>query len=691
MSLYPHLFSPLQIGNVTVRNRIMQTAHVKLFAHDGVDSQRNVDYQAARAKGGAGLLITGNRVVHPTSTTGFPRVAWQYLPEALESDRRLTSAVHEHGALIFAQLNHFGLNASSDSADDLRVLWGPSAVRSPAYGETPKAMEPEDIREVVEWGGRCAELSREGGFDGTEVHISHSYLLHQFLSPLYNKRTDEYGGSFENRLRLAREVIAEVRVRAGSDWVVGARISLGDFIPGALDIGDAVRVAGALEADGQIDYLNVTVAGYHNIFLAIQPSDEPDGYLVELTAQVKAGVARLPVFAVGGIKEPLLAEEILSSGKADMVAMTRAQIADPELANKVREGREDEVVHCIRGNQGCISRVFRGLPIACTVNPAAGREGRLGRLARAERSGRWVVAGGGPAGMKAAVTLARRGHSVTLLERDAALGGQVNLILRTPGRDQFGWITRDLEVQLGTAGVEVRLATEATPELVRGLKPDGVVVATGAMASRSGFTSVSPLVEELPGCTQQNVLTGWEVLLDSGTGGERVVVLDDDGSRYAAGVTEVLLDRGKRVELVSRWHALFPGTLTTLDMPHVYRRLLGKGLEYRLNAWASAIEGDRVHVFNLYTGAAEVLEGVDTVVLATGPRANDRLYFALKGTVASLHRIGDCLAPRKLDHAIYEGELAGRELWSAEERYIYEGELERWQETALAGASAPAP
>src|SRR5918912_2116973 len=230
MGRYPHLFSPLRIGSITVRNRIMQTGDVKPFAHDAVDSQRNVDYQVERAKGGAGLLITGNRVVHPTSTTGFPRVAWAYRPEALDADRRLTSAVHEHGAAIFAQLNHFGLNATSDSADDFRVLWGPSAVKSPAYGETPKAMEPEDIREVVEWWGRSAEASRDGWLDGTEVHISHSYLLHQFLSPLYNKRDDEYGGSFENRLRFAREVIAEVRRRAGGDWVVGVRISLTDFI-----------------------------------------------------------------------------------------------------------------------------------------------------------------------------------------------------------------------------------------------------------------------------------------------------------------------------------------------------------------------------------------------------------------------------------------------------------------------------
>jgi mycofactocin system FadH/OYE family oxidoreductase 2 len=687
MSAYPHLFSPLRIGNVTVRNRIMQTAHVKLFAEAAVDSQRNVDYQAARARGGAGLLITGNRVVHPTSTTGFPRVAWQFLPDALESDRRLTSAVHEHGGVIFAQLNHFGLNATSDSADDLRVLWGPSAVKSPAYGETPKAMEEEDIAEVTEWWARSAELAREGGFDGTEVHISHSYLLHQFLSPLYNKRTDEYGGSFENRLRFGREVIAAVRERVGKDWVVGVRISLSDFIPGALDVTDAIRVAQTLEADGHLDYINVTAAGYHNIHLAIEPSDEPDGYLVDLTAQVKAAVSVLPVFTVGGIKDPALAEEILASRKADMVAMTRAQIADPEFANKVQEGREDEVNHCIRGNQGCIGRVFKGLPISCTVNPAAGREGRLRPLAAAEQPARWVVAGGGPAGMKAAVTLAKRGHEVTLLERAAALGGQLNLILKTPGRDEFGWITRDLQVQLRKTGVEVRLGTEATVAAVTGLSPDGVIVATGAAPSRTGFSSVNPLVDQLPGSDADNVLTGWDVLLGSRPVGNRVVVLDDDGSRAVAGVVEVLLDAGKQVELVSRWPALFPGIMTTLDMPHVYGRVLGKGLSYRLNAWASGIEGGRVSLFNLYSGAADSIEGVDTVVLATGQKANDELYFALKGTVENLHRIGDCVAPRKLDHAIYEGELAGRELWSPEERYIYEGDLERWEEASV-GATA---
>jgi hypothetical protein len=232
-------------------------------------------------------------------------------------------------------------------------------------------------------------------------------------------------------------------------------------------------------------------------------------------------------------------------------------------------------------------------------------------------------------------------------------------------------------------GVDVRLRTEATPALVRELAPDGVLVATGAHASRTGFSSINPLVETLPGVDQDNVLTGWDVLLREQPAGRRVVVLDDDGTRAAAGICEVLLDRGNEVELVSRWNALFPTTLTTLDMAHLYSRLLGKGLAYRLNTWASAIDGDRVTVFNLYTGVAETIEGVETVVLAAGARANDGLYLALKGQVENLHRIGDCVAPRKLDHAIYEGYLAGRELWSSEERYIYEGELERWEEATV--------
>jgi pyruvate/2-oxoglutarate dehydrogenase complex dihydrolipoamide dehydrogenase (E3) component len=225
-------------------------------------------------------------------------------------------------------------------------------------------------------------------------------------------------------------------------------------------------------------------------------------------------------------------------------------------------------------------------------------------------------------------------------------------------------------------GVEIRLGVEATVELVEEIATDGVVVATGAVPSRSGFSMVNPMVDRLPGAEQDNVVDGWDVLTGERPIGERVVVLDDDGSRYAAGVCEVLLDQGKQVEVVSRFNALFPQTLYNLDLATLYGRLMSKGLRDRLNSWAKAVDGTSVTVFNLFTGQETALDA-DTVVLATGPRANDALYLSLKGRVASLHRIGDCVAPRKLDHAIYEGELAGRELWDPEERYIYEGELER--------------
>ena len=684
---YPNLFSPIKLGPVTARNRVLQTAHVKLFTRDGHDSLRNVAYQVERARGGAGLLITGNRLVHPTSTTGMPRFAYQLLKGALEIDKKMTSGVHAHDALIFTQLNHFGTQATSDSADDIRVLWGPSAVKSPAYNETPKAMEKEDLEELVDWWARAAEHSREGGFDGTEVHIGHSYLLQQFASPIYNKRTDEYGGSLENRLRLTREVIDEIRKRTGRDWAVGIRLTLDEFIPGGLTNDDAIETVRIISSQCDIDFVNVTAAGYHNVFKAIEPSDAPDGYLVDLSARVKA-TTDLPVFTIGGIKDAALAEQILADGRADMIAMTRAQIADAEFVKKAFEGREDEITHCIRGNQGCIGRVFKGLAINCTVNPEAGREARFGhgtlRAAVEERN--FLVVGGGPAGMKAAEVLAKRGHTVTLWEQAQELGGQVNLILKTPGRETFAWVRKDLELRLGKLGVGVELGKAATAADVLGFGADAVIVATGAVASTSGFSIANPIVNELPGVRQDNVVTGWDVLTGARPIGKRVVVLDDDGSRQASGIVEVLLDGGHDVELVTRFNSLFPMTFYNLDQAYIYGRVFGKGLKYQINTWTSGIEGSTVKTFNLYSGQAGAIEGVDTVVLAYGPKANESLYFDLKGKVAELHRIGDCVAPRKIDHAIYEGYLAGRELWDVEERYIYEGELEQEEaeEAALA-------
>ena len=325
-------------------------------------------------------------------------------------------------------------------------------------------------------------------------------------------------------------------------------MTLSDFIPGGLTIGDAVRTARMLEEDGLIDCINVSAAGYHNVHIIIPPSDTPDGHLVELTAELKSAVSSLPVFTVGGIKDAAFAEEIVATGKADMVAMTARR--SPTPSSRTRRAmagttRSRTASAGIRGASAVCSRGSQSTARSTRQRVAKHGLGR-GTLTPSASPKAWLVVGGGPAGMKAAATLAARGHHATLLEKSDRLGGQVNLILKTPGRETFEWVTKDLEREMRRAGVDVQLGVEATADHVRSTGPDGVVVATGAVASNTGFSIVNPLVERLPGVEHENVLTVWDVLEGTKEAGERVVVLDDDGSRYASGVCEVLLDAGSR-------------------------------------------------------------------------------------------------------------------------------------------------
>jgi len=692
---YPSIFSPLTIGNITVRNRLMQTAHAKGFASaEGLTNDRDIHYQAERAKGGIGLIVTGARHTHPASTGPNRSLARGNRQEMIERDAEMVNAVHAFGARIIAQLIHFGPQGRSGALDDYRVQWGPSTMKSPAYNEWAKEMTKAEMDEVSEHFALTALNAKAAGFDGVELHYSHGYLHQQFLSFVYNKRTDEYGGSLDNIVRFPIETMQRVRDAVGPDFVVGIRVSLDECTVDGMHADTAIQMTRKMVETGLIDYVSATAGTYAAHADQIPPGDYPENWLVDDGARLRASlreVSEIPVFIVGHIVDPEKAEALVASGATDMVAMTRTQIADPEFCNKLREGREDEINHCIRCNQACIARLMAGNAISCVVNPAAGREQRFGlhTLKLAETPGNWLVVGGGPAGMKAALTLRQRGHQVTLVEKSDRLGGMLNLAARLPRRHKFGFIPRDLERQLRKAGVEIRLNCAMSADEVVAFGADGVLLATGSTPLKTAFTSTRPAVDRVPGTEQDNVLSVVEALEDPTRVGKRVVLFDEDGGRYALGTAEYLLDRGHQVHLISRFIALSPNLALTLDLPVNYQHVFRKGLQYTLNSWVRSIDGKRAQLLNLFTDEnGESLEA-DTFIIAAGHSPHDELYRALQGRVQNLHCIGDARLPRPLQDTIYEGMLAGRELLDDPNRFIEQGELEGFGADWRTAMSAP--
>src|SRR6187431_760795 len=531
------LFAPLRIGSVTVPNRIMQTAHSKQYS-DRVESDRETAYFVRRARGGCGLFIAGNQFVHPTgSIRGFEDA---FRPEAVDADRRMTDAIHDAGSKVFVQLNHHGAQASPDGPDGPRAVYAPSRILSPSTAHATREMSVADIREMADAWALSAEIAQRGGFDGVEIHVAHGYLLHQFLSPLYNARTDGYGGDLSGRTRFAREVLAAVRERVGDDFVVGIRVVANEFHPQGMDAAALRGAIAMLRGSTRLDFLDLAAGGYHNVHYVFPSAAMPYAWLRDEVAAVKAANGDIPVFGVGAALSPEQAEEVIRNGVADLVALTRAQIADPDLATKLREGRADGIRHCIRLNQGCLGRGSRGLAMSCTVNPQAGRERERSERPVAATAQRWLVLGGGPAGMRAAVELATDGHAVTLFERERELGGQLRLARAVPGRDSIDLLVGDLRRDLLRAGVDVRLGVEATDALVNEERPDGIVLATGAVATRGTSLAIGGAYAE--GFPVSGTVDAFSAVADPAALGRRIVVVDADGTAYASGIVLSLLE-----------------------------------------------------------------------------------------------------------------------------------------------------
>ena len=646
-SSFPNLFSPLKVGPIEIKNRIFSTGHMTMLLNGGAPSDEMVAYHQARAAGGAGLIITEASAVHPSTA---PWHIHSFSDDCIAGYRRIADAVRPHGCMVFGQLGHGGAHNYTSLDGTRPVAYGPSALPREWSHNMPCAMSRAEIADVVAHYGAAAGRMAKAGLNGVEILASHNLLPAQFLNPTSNTRTDEYGGSPENRLRFLRQVIAAVRANADDSMVVGMRISADEMQHDGLTPEVVLDICMALDGDGVLDYFNVaagSMSGLSGIIHVVPPMNFEGGYTAPLAAAIRSKLSK-PVFVAGRINQPQIAETVVASGQADMCGMTRAMIADPEMANKASTGRIDDIRACIGCNQACIGHMMRGFGISCIQHPETGRELEYGERRPAAAPRTVYIAGGGPAGMKAAAVAAERGHRVVLFESAGALGGQVKLAQLLPGRAEFGGLVTNLAREMELAGVEVRLDTALTRAVIDREAPDAVIVATGATVHR-------PPVE---GDGEAHVVDAWQVIGDEVNVGQRVVIADWRCDWVGLGLAEKLAAAGCWVRLAVNGTA--PGE--TIE-PMVRDRWIGDlqklGVEIIPYARLHGADGDNVYLQHTINGEAIVCQDVDTLVAALGEQAETGLEADLEDWDGTVLLAGDCLAPRTAEEAVLEGLKAG--------------------------------
>lgn len=647
---YPCLFEPLRIRGCTLKNRIMSTGHDTTLPVDGTVNEALVAYQEARARGGVGLIVLQVSGVHETARyTNHVLMATD--DASIPGYRRVAEAVHRFDTVLFAQLFHPGREIAEAEGGLLSVAYAPSCVPNERFHVMPRPLKRPMIRAIVNGYGDAARRMASAGLNGVEIVASHGYLPSQFLNPRVNLRDDDYGGDLGGRLRFLREVIADIRTKVSERFVVGLRISGTEA--DAQGLSEEESLAAILQLADSIDYVNVTLGNSASLGGAIHiapPMSSSTAYVAPYAANVKRRVD-IPVFVAGRINQPQDAEAILERGQADVCGMTRALICDPELPNKTLRGATDDIRACIACNQACIGHFHKGYAISCIQNPVSGRELQFGAPPPARTRRNVMVVGGGPAGMKAAVVAAQRGHRVTLFEAQQRLGGQALLAQLLPGRGEFGGLVTNLQRELSVAGVEVRAGSKVDRAMIIKDHPDAVILATGAVPYRPDFASEGAL----------QIVDAWQILRETVDAGHSVVVIDWRADWIGIGIAERLAMSGRSVRLAVSGVAVgesLPFYVRDAAVASLHR--LGVSVLPYMRLFGS--DSDSVYLQHIASGEAVVIESVDTLVLCTGHAPVNDLADAIEDLPLEIRVIGDAASPRTAEEAVYEGLRAGVEL-----------------------------
>lgn len=639
--MFDKLFETARIGDLTLKNRLVMPPMASGLADDeGMIAERQIGYYVARARGGVGLVTVEVAAVHPDWTFTYGRQTRVDDDRCIPGLARLAEAIHAGGAGANLQIGHPG--ASGHHRHDPNILpVSPAGVQFFADRPAPRALSRDEIAWLIEAFGRAARRAQVAGFDAVEIHAAHGYLLSQFLAPSCNRREDEYGGDLRGRAKIVLDALAAVRRECGQSYPIFVRVN-GQDEEGGIVPEDTAIVARMLEEMGA-NAISVSYGSNRaHSPKGMAPAQYPEGLLLHLATQVKQSVS-IPVMGVGRITTPAFAEKALKEGRADLLALGRTLIADPEWPNKAASGREDEIVPCLACNR-CSQSTREGERfLACTVNPAVGKEAQFA-ITAAPHKKKVVVVGGGPGGMEAARTAARRGHEVALYEKAGELGGQLIVASKPPYKEEVGRLNSYYARQMAKCGVRLELGRAFTATTAEQVKPDAVILATG----------VTPVIPDIPGVNRPNVVSAEEVLAGRPVG-DRVVIVG--GQSTGCETAEFLAGQGKTVTVVRRGERLATDLQASVRAL-LMRRLRAAGVAMRTGVRAYEEITEKGLVLLDGEGQRQELPA-DTIVLAAGVRQNDSLRLELEGKVPALYAVGDCVEPRDIMAAVREGAIAG--------------------------------